>query len=1163
MACPSCGADQPTGRKFCTKCGTALDLACPSCAAAIEPDAAFCGECGVALSHGARPAAVTPISDPGERRFVTVLFADLVGFTTFSEGRDPEDVRAMLTRYFERAQSIMERFGGQVDKFIGDAVMAVWGADQAREDDAERGVRAALELVDAVAALGAEIGVPDLAARAGVMSGETSVGSGGNEKGLVVGDLVNVASRLQSLAESGSVLVGSTTADLSRAAIDFESAGTHEVKGKSEPVEAWRAVRVVAGRRGSGKTDALTAPFVGRDQELRMLKDLVEAVGRERRVRLISIVGQGGIGKSRLVEELLHHIDGLAEDIYWHQGRSPSYGDGLTFWALGEMVRRRCGIAETDDDHRTATRLRTTLAEYVTDSQDRAWMEPRLAGLLGVGELPAGDKSELYAAWRSFFEYVARRGTTVLVFEDLHWADPGMVDFVDEFASRAPSAPILIVTLARPELLERRPGWGSGRVNAMAIHLAPLSDQDVAELARGMLPGLTEPLVTRIVEKAGGVPLYAIELVRMLVNQGIVRRTADAFEVVQDVTDLEVPDSLHGVVGARIDQLDKTDRDLLQDAAVLGQSFTVDSLAAMRGQLADELRPRLDHFVEGALLTVDRDPRSPERGQYQFVQSLIREVAYGRLTKTDRRSRHLAVASHFESLGEPELAAAVATHYMRAIEAAQDAPDVSDLEAKAYAALIAAADRAAALHSHEQAVALCLRGAEAASQPSQLGRLWIRAALSAHAMLDPRSEEFGKNAIAEFEKTESRTDTLEAMTTLGRIYNDGYRTTDALSLLEPAVERYADTETAETAQALAQIARSYMFQGRGAEVVLPLIDRALALAERLDLVDLIADGLITRGTVLGAQGRPREGLALVHAGTDLAEKHDIGSAMRRGLNNLAYLGTSDSLALTVEFTRRKLDHARRIGEPREVFEGLIDMAWATAGMAEWDETASLLSEIDIESLTRADQLRTLDVRRSMRMWRGEAAEAELQFHDLIEGFTEELGPIQDPQLRANVDTELAVLALVNGRFEEAYDAVMALDDNRPLMGDVEVAIHIALVIGDPALLDGPAGLLETRQYRGRRIDYLRKTIEATRVAAGGETARATLLFSEVDALMAEVGSPIDRAWTMAAAARLLGEEGRELAASAHDLCERYDLGAVTQLFPEIVTRGREAEKAGA
>ena len=565
MTCSTCGSQQPEGRRFCTSCGASLAAACPDCGAATEPGARFCGDCGASLTPTTEtePARTRPGAEFGERRFVTVLFADLVGFTPFSEGRDAEEVRELLTTYFDRARDIIERFGGVVDKFIGDAVMAVWGADTAHEDDAERGVRAALELVDRVISLGETLGITGLNARVGLMSGETSVGPGGNEKGLVVGDLVNTASRLQSIAEPGSVLVGSTTRDLAAAAIEFEDLGARTVKGKAETVEASRAVRVIAGRKGEGRSSGLVAPFVGRDQEFRLLKDLLDATGREGRVRLVSIIGDGGTGKSRLIEEFGHYVDGVVADIYWHLGNSPSYGEGLTFWALGEMVRGRCGIVETDDDHRTITKLRTALAEYVSDPDARAWMEPRLSALLGLAAMPTTDRADLFGAWRSFFQHVALRGPTVMVFEDINRADSGLIEFIDEFCTIGSNYPVLLVTLARPELLERHSGWGSGRANSVSIRLGALADSDMSALISGMVPGVESELVERLVAKAGGIPLYGVELVRMLHSRRAIVGEGGSFKVVEDVTRLDVPDSLHGVVGARIDQLNPADRELL------------------------------------------------------------------------------------------------------------------------------------------------------------------------------------------------------------------------------------------------------------------------------------------------------------------------------------------------------------------------------------------------------------------------------------------------------------------------------------------------------------------------------------------------------------------------------------------------------------------------
>ena len=353
MTCAACGADIRAGAKFCSECGAAAVAACPSCSSPVDAGDKFCAECGTPLGSRPVPVASSPgeFAEPArERRFVTAMFIDIVGFTPLTEQRDSEEVRAMLTRYFDRARQIVERFGGVIDKYIGDAVMAVWGAHVSHEDDAERAVRAALELVDAVAELGETEGMPGLAARAGVLSGEVAVGGDGNAvTGLIIGDTVNIASRLQSAAEPGQVLVGRASRDLADRAIEFEPVGPLTLKGKDEPVEAYRAVRVIGGNRGARRNEGLVPPFVGRNDELRLLKDNLHAVERDGRLRMVSIVGQGGIGKSRLVDELWNYVDGLTETFYWHHGRSPAYGEELSFWAVAEMVRQRCGIVEGAD----------------------------------------------------------------------------------------------------------------------------------------------------------------------------------------------------------------------------------------------------------------------------------------------------------------------------------------------------------------------------------------------------------------------------------------------------------------------------------------------------------------------------------------------------------------------------------------------------------------------------------------------------------------------------------------------------------------------------------------------------------------------------------------------------------------------------------------------
>ena len=400
---------------------------------------------------GPRPrAAADPIA---ERRLVSILFADLVGFTSLAEGRDAEETRELLAGYFELAREVVHRHGGLIEKFIGDAVMAVWGAPIAREDDAERAVRAALDLVDAVHGLG-----PAIEARAGVLTGEAAVTLGATDQGIVAGDLVNTASRLQAAAPPGAVLVGEATQRAASRAVAFEAAGDQALRGKALPVPAWRALRVVARVGGRDRGDLLEAPFVGRDDELRFLKDLYHATTREKRARLVSVFGPAGIGKTRLAREFLHYVDGLAEDVWWHEGRCPAYGEGISFWALGEMVRRRCGLVEADDEATTRARVAATLAEHVPDPDERRWLEEALLALLGFAS--RADADELFGAWRTFFERLAASFPVVLVFEDFHFADSGLLDFVDHLLEWSRGIPIYVLTLARPELLERRPGLG-------------------------------------------------------------------------------------------------------------------------------------------------------------------------------------------------------------------------------------------------------------------------------------------------------------------------------------------------------------------------------------------------------------------------------------------------------------------------------------------------------------------------------------------------------------------------------------------------------------------------------------------------------------------------------------------------------------------------------
>ena len=376
MICPTCAAPNADTAKFCTECGGPLDARCPACGTPHRPSQRFCAECGAAL---AAPAAVVPSGDGpaayhgdvAERRLVTVLFADLVGFTTLSERRDAEEVRDLLSRYFATCRRLIGLYGGTVEKFIGDAVMAVWGTPTATEDDAERAVRAALDLVAAISSLGEELGAEGLRARVGVLTGEAAVTIGADREGMVAGDLVNTASRIQSVAEPGAVFIGDATRRATEQTIVYEPAGSFELKGKDGLVSLWRALRVISGARGALKSQGLEAPFVGRDRELRLIKDLFHACADEHTAHLVSVTGVAGIGKSRVAWEFYKYFDGLAEIVYWHRGRCLAYGEGVTYWALADMVRMRCRIGEDEGAEPALAKLRATLEEHILDDEER------------------------------------------------------------------------------------------------------------------------------------------------------------------------------------------------------------------------------------------------------------------------------------------------------------------------------------------------------------------------------------------------------------------------------------------------------------------------------------------------------------------------------------------------------------------------------------------------------------------------------------------------------------------------------------------------------------------------------------------------------------------------------------------------------------------------
>ena len=749
MQCRRCGAALGEGHRFCGDCGGPVG-GCPACGEALTPGKRFCHACGFALADiVAVPAVPAPAVAAGsglgrepaaERRVCSVLFCDVVGFTPLSEARDPEAVRELLSQYFRVARTVIIRYGGVVEKFIGDAVMAVWGTPVATEGDAERAVRAALDLVSAVAELGSEAGVPGLAARAGVVTGEVAVTLGAAGEGMVAGDAVNTASRVQAAAEPGAVLADEATQRLAGSAIGFADAGEHALKGKTEPAQLWRATRVLAAVGGSQRVDGLEAPLTGRDAELRTVKDLFHAAADRRVPRLVLVSGPAGVGKSRLGWEFEKYADGLAAEVWWHRGRCLSYGEGVAFWALAEIVRQRLGIAEEDPPETAAVKLAEGLARYVPDPGERGYVAVRLGRLLGVAAEGDGgealSRDELFAGWRLFFERLAAENPVVLLVEDAQYADTGLLDFLDYLIDWVRDLPVYVLVFARPELGQARPGFGAGRNRSM-LTLDPLDAASMEALADALVPGMPGPVRAKITRQAQGIPLFAVETVRALVDRDIVQPVEGVYRLTGDVGELAVPDSLHALLAARLDALEPGVRRLVADAAVLGATFPAEALIAVSGQDEAAVRAALAELVRREVLSVSADPLSPERGSYGFAQDMLRQVAYDTLSRRDRKARHLAVAAHlraaFPGDGE-EVAEVIARHYLDALDAVPDDGDAGQIRGQAIAALTRAADRAGRTGAPARAAAsyaVAARLTQAGpgdGQPAAAAVLWEHAA---------------------------------------------------------------------------------------------------------------------------------------------------------------------------------------------------------------------------------------------------------------------------------------------------------------------------------------------------------------------------------------------------------------------------------------------------
>jgi class 3 adenylate cyclase/tetratricopeptide (TPR) repeat protein len=887
---------------------------------------------------------VTPVRE--ERKVVSVLFCDLVGFTEWSESMDPEDVRAALREYHEQLRSDLEHFGGTAEKFIGDAVVAVFGAPAAHEDDAERAVRAALAIRDWALDEG------DVELRVAVNTGEALVTIGAEPargEGMVAGDVVNTASRMQAAAPLNGILVGELTYRMTRDVVGYREAEPVEAKGKARPIPVWEAVA----HRAAVGVDVVQrgrTELIGRERELALLGETLARVRAERSPQLVTLVGVPGVGKSRLTYELFESVGGGRNGVRWRQGRCLPYGDSVAFWAVGEIVKSHAGVFESDTAEEAEAKLRTALAELIRDADEAAWVESELRPLVGLSEPEAGGMNRLaetFAAWRRFFEALAEQGPLVLVLEDLHWADDDLLDFVDHLVEWASGFPIFVLCTARPELLERRPAWGGGKLNATTLALAPLSDEETARLftaltQRSLLPAETQQT---LLAHAGGNPLYAEQYARIVAE----RRGEDH---------VEVPPSVHGIIAARLDALSLAEKDLLQNAAVFGKVFWTGALASMSGSAPVAAGEQL-HALERKEF-VRRERRSSVAGEteYAFRHVLVRDVAYGQIPRAARSERHLRAAEWIEGLthGRDDHVELLAEHYGQALELARAAAAGAhaELEARARNAFRDAGDRAFALNVFAKASRWYRRALELwpegdPGRPRQLLRygqsLRQAEAGGEDVLVDAREALL---AVGDVEGA------AEAEAALGELLWDRGEGVAAAGHGERAANLLEDAQaSAEKAYVLSTLSRILTFTGDHLRAV-AVGREAIELAERFGLERVLAHALDNVGTARMFLGDPG-GIVDLERSIEIALATNALDEAARAYNNLGQ-GIGAGLAGEPDEER---GHAL-YEEGRRVAERFGSAHWIRwFGMRErgrlfeagrWDE---LLARADVDDWWRA------------------------------------------------------------------------------------------------------------------------------------------------------------------------------------------------------------------
>jgi class 3 adenylate cyclase/tetratricopeptide (TPR) repeat protein len=1176
MTCRSCGAELAAGARFCASCGAPVATRCTACGSQIPEAARYCPACGHPVSATEILAGRARGTASGrERKVATLLFADIVGFTGLGEAHDPELVQALVNRAFERLSAEVERYQGLVEKFAGDAMLAVFGVPSVHEDDAERAVRAALEMQAAMGALAGELraeGQPELRLRIGLETGEVIVDqarAADERDRIVTGDAVNTAARLQQSAAPGTVLVGPSTYAATRTAIEYEDVPPVELKGKSATVAAWRAVQVKARRRGVRAPLGLEAPLIGRDEEFALLKETVRRTVAERRPHLVTVLASAGVGKSRLSWELEKYLDGLPETYHWRKGRCLAYGQ-TSYSALADVVQLDADVLDDDSPSDVRAKLAARTAGLAGSTPADTLIDA-LGGLLGLETSATLGRNALFVEWQRYLALVADRAPLVLVLEDIHWADEGLLDFIDSLA-RWGEGPIVILCLARHELLERRPNWAGGIANAATIVLEPLEASETEALVDSLLARtLSEELRARIVAVAEGNPLFAEEIVRMLVDRGVVRFAEGAWQQALPLNEIEIPRSVQAVLAARLDTLPPREKRTAQDAAVVGRIFWDLVLA----QLAGTSDVGTDELLRGLRVKELIVPRMPsslaDADEYGFRHVLIRDVAYESLPKGDRAAKHLQVAEWAESrMAEraDELVELLAAHYRSALAyqeefGARDHAALEQLRAKTIDYARRAGKHAAELwqvdsatHWMTVAVEQSRRSAMPGIERATLIREYLEAAekvadsnariATASEAIDLLAREDGLDATRLRAAIEAYL--VPALYEAGRVDEARARVTETLAALEPLGPSSVRAD-------LLRILGWLEWRGGELRRALEPLERAIAEARVVGADRVERWATHDLGIVRGYLDEYERGRALLERSMALAlGAHDDALLLRCYINIgvTTWVDQGDMATVAANF-EEGLSRARRGG-------GRSDIAWLTWKLGDaYSETGRLDEAVALllEAMRLADELADSNAQHGTR-WSLTRSTLLLGRVEEAKRMYTELRSLRDPESQGVVFS-LQLDAWFRWR-DSPQDAVArfvadvraALERGIPRSEEPFVYLaRMATRVGDAAEIDYAVGQLRTIATGGSGpvLHAALKWARALRTA-GPESVRD---LQEVAAVLGPLGLVIRQADALADAA-LIAARAREsadaIARDAQQIYDRHKIVPVLGPLPE-------------